>query len=347
MLTKEDLKLMRANSARGMSEAIRRELLKLSYNKGKSTKRKLISALKLGGYEDLLGRTLLCDEVHQKHSRRIDEKFKDRLNRYKALHAGSMKSLSEIAASHIRFVTVLDSVVPVDASEATRRITRFKEDLRKYVGCVSGIWCLGVVEVEVVPLKLMSNLFKQARINGSEKRKFDVCEIMKDEYKDTLFAKEDSYFLIHFHGVAFAGSADKFELMRQQLNMNMYWRRADRQVEIKQLSQKFEGKPKSVERNLSDIAKYITKGGMDMFAGRRYFRYKLSFSYAEDGIGSEDEWMERKWRDDEELKRIRQVEGIEDRQSMLPYEIIELAKVVDGMMGMNRTRTGYQLAIGK
>ena len=36
------------------------------------------------------------------------------------------------------------------------------------------------------------------------------------------------------------------------------WKRTSRQVEIKKLSESFAGKPKSVERNLADIATYIS-----------------------------------------------------------------------------------------
>lgn len=328
---------------------------KQPFNKGVKTEDKLNSALN-GDYVFLRNRTLLTDSVHQDHSQRVEAKLLKKWDKLclEKMHfenefsSHRKKSLEHaIAENHLRFVTIIDSLAPVDGMSALERVVKFREKIKSCIESVSGLWCIGAVELEVVPMKLMRRVYESNSLEGSEKRKFQVCTQLKSSLDGTLFENDESYFLIHYHGVVFAKSKDRLAVLDSNLRSEDDWKLAPRQVEVKQLSESFDGKPKPIKKSLSHIARYITKGGMDMFGGNRYFRYKLNFSYGEDGVSSEEEWVARNWRSDPELKSLNRHEGIDDMMSLNRHEIEQLAVAIDAMMGLNATRTGYLVVAGK
>jgi hypothetical protein len=123
------------------------------------------------------------------------------------------------------------------------------------------------------------------------------------------------------------------------LKKNKDWKREPRQIQLKPISKQFKSKSKPLDKNLVDIARYITKGGNDWIGGKSYLRYKLAFE--NEYLFNEDEWVNKNWRRNEVLKQEHSEEGLEDALSMNVSEIVSLATVIDAMMSFNKTRTGY------
>jgi hypothetical protein len=60
---------------------------------------------------------------------------------------------------------------------------------------------------------------------------------------------------------------------------------------------------------------------------------------------NEEEWSAFNSRRNEQLKGEHIEEGITDVLSLKPPEISELATVIDGMMSLDKTRTGYLVRV--
>ena len=175
----------------------------------------------------------------------------------------------------------------------------------------------------------------------SEHRKLELCEILAEDLKNTLYQSADSLFLVHFHGIITAMQERQFDDFRDRLIKQKRWTKGMRQIELKKLSEEFNGKKKPVVSSLKHIATYITKGGNDWNTGNAYFNYKFGF----EGM-DEDSWIRANVHRDALLKQEHTEDGIEDPLSLTVQEIGELALLIDGMMGLNRTRTGYLVSVG-
>ena len=135
--------------------------------------------------------------------------------------------------------------------------------------------------------------------------------------------------------------------MRLRFESEDVWSKAGHQVQFKSLTEIWGGKRKSVERNLQDIARYITKGGNMILKDNIYFRYKLSFD--QDDLGPELEMIAQGYRSfGESNSMIRQEskeDGIENSMAMTYEEVAFQAQVINKMMEINRGRDGYVLSI--
>lgn len=60
----------------------------------------------------------------------------------------------------------------------------------------------------------------------------------------------------------------------------------------------------------------------------------------------EDTWVRANVHRDALLKQEHTEDGIEDPLSLSVQEICELALLIDAMMNLNRTRTGYLVSVG-
>lgn len=327
---------------------------------GMQTQTRLNKALASIDRRDLQTKTLLTKEVHVEHTQILSKclnkqwrKIKDKalrewLTLEQDFQMGNPKPTDNvIAASHVRFITLLDSVTLLDSNAALQAANRMRNDFQSALNDINGIWCHGAIEVEAISLKMMRRIRRENQNTESELRKFDVCEALAQEFVGTLFESEESLFLIHFHGILTADSESTFENFRKRLHTNSRWKKSSRQVEIKKLSEEFKGKKKSVEQNLDHIARYITKGGNDWDGNAICFRYKIGFD-KQDSIG-EDACTLRGWRRDDALKAEHQLDGIIDPLSMTGYEIGQLAIVIDGLMSFNDNKngTGYLISSGK
>lgn len=306
--------------------------------------KRLASSLSLIDRSDLVDRTLLSAKVHRSHSERLSKRYVAVFNKLmaradgRALRSG-VKAPSEhqVAGSHLRFVTIIDSVSIVDASVAVGIASALKTRISDIVKATPGIWCLGALEVEVVSMEKMRGVRDRDPRSSSEYRKLDVCEVLEKSIKEN----NDSLFLIHFHGVMAAQDESQFEALRANFRSVGQWCLAARQIEIKKLSEEFAGKSKPVANSLNNIAQYITKGGNDWNTGKAYFNYKFGFD-GED----EDSWVRKNVYRNELLRKEHIEDGIVDPLSLSAGEIGQLAILIDAMMGLNRTRDGYLVSAG-
>lgn len=339
-------------------ERLRLESLASKHLIGARNENRLVKALAAGRRLDLVDRTLLSRKIHEVHASRLSKRYISRWEKLRAKAIADWKKLrvitkskkpsdAEIAAQHFRFITVVDSVCSVSSSEAITLVKKLKADLQAIVKSCPGVWCLGVIEVEVVEIDLMKKIKVADKTTETESRKLDVCDVLSKDLSKSLFADETALFLIHSHCLVTANTSAQLETFEAKTRTVKHWKRASRQVEIKKLSESFAEKPKSVERNLIDIAQYITKGGNDWFGGKAYLRYKVGFENYSEDVTDEAIWEAINWRRNKLLQQEHKAEGLTDLLSLTNHQILELAILIDKMMGLNRTRTGYLVSAGR
>jgi len=318
-------------SLKRTAEAINDEYKRKRFNYGSHNKVRLNKALASVGKYELQDTTILSPSVHDVHSKKLANRFLKRVLHYKNLGYKN-NSTSE----KFRFLTLLHSVEITDVHRTIQTIKKFQSLLKNTIEVSKGIWCLGAVEVEVINIKKMRMIHVDQ--TESEARKLTVIESMIKRLRKND-QQLSSFFLVHFHGIVTASSQYRFNDFADALKKNKEWKREPRQIQLKPISTQFKSKSKSLDKNLVDIARYITKGGNDWIGGKSYLRYKLAFE--NEYLFNEDEWVNKNWRRNESLKQELVEEGIEDALSMNVSEIVSLATVIDTMMSFNRTRTGY------
>lgn len=351
----EQIQRLKADSISTMEtlqkEALARRFLVGSHN-GVRLKKSLAVIQRL----DLDGRTLLTPEVHQAHAEKLSKRYEVVLQKLRFKSHNNWSKIpkpyrlekptdTEIAGNHLRFLTLVDSVTAVDASDAVKAAIKLKEKLTTTASSVKGIECLGVIEVEVVSLALMEKFAGIDKVTDSERRKLNVCKILAKDLTSPLYADDKSLFLIHFHGIISASKETQFNDFEEVVKKVDAWSKAPRQVMMSRLSTQYGGKFKSVSENLKHIAIYITKGGNDWYSKKAYLRYKIGFENDDAQVTDEDTWVQKNWRRNELLRQEHSEDGIEDQLSLTAYEIGQLAITIDGLMGLNRTRTGYLVSI--
>jgi len=338
--------MMKGNTAKVMA-AVKQEFQAHRFDYGTHNEVRLRKALASEGLYDLQERTLLSPEVHAIHADRLAKRYLKKLNSVERSVRKQQQDLLKMHRRHrlkvdppslspqdrFRFVTILHSLEPLDIDATMRIIKGFKQQLGSVVESCRGIWCVGAIEVEVVNMALLR---KHKEQTDSEERKFLVCKSMESRLA-TWDQGSSSYFLIHFHGIVVKNQRSGFEELERGFKQR--WNDEPRQVQIKPLSKAFNGMSKTPKDSLIDIARYVTKGGNDWVKKKPYLRYKMSFD--NEHLATEEAWVNTHWRRDEELRGERMEDGLEDTLSMTSLEICALARVIDGMMGLDRKRTGY------
>lgn len=359
MNAKAQIQRLKSDSKLVMA-ALEAEALAQKFLIGSHNAVRLRRALAAGGRLDLVDRTLLTPEIYKAHAKRLADRY---LRNWTRIHDKALQgwkklplqirratikpTAEDIAAAQYRFLTVVDSVTAVDAGAGLKAAIKLKEKLITTASAVKGITLLGSLEVEVVSMRLMREIRRLDQTTDSEFRKLDVCEVLAQSLKGTLYGQEDSLFLVHFHGVVTAQKPEQFEAFYERMRKVKAWSIAPRQLEMKAMSKVYAGRSKSMEQNLRHIATYITKGGNDWCANKAYLRYKIGFENDDAQVNDEATWVAKNWRRNELLRQEHAEDGIVDLLSMTAQEILQLTMVVDGLMGLNRTRTGYLVSAGK
>jgi hypothetical protein len=308
---------------------------------GSWNKVRLRKALAGTGDFDLAQRTLLCEAVHAEHQDRMSSLILAKAEKLKNAESGTKKVCESSVRQRCRFLTLIHSVEVLDVIRTVEEIKLFKKHIENVIYQSKGIWCIGSIEVEIISLDLMEKIQEE---NGvSEKRKLEVCKLLSKHLRKAE-RTHPSHFLLHFHGVLFASKEERFfelenTLKNYKINNKRIWSKAPRQIQLKPISEQFAGKKKTLNANLKDIARYITKGGNDWFAGKAYLQYKLAFE--NDDVISEEEWIQKNWRRNNSLRQERAEDGIESVLSLTKAEIIYLAQTIDAMMNLSRNRLGY------
>lgn len=373
----EQLRTLRTNSEIEMRKLTEFANKLHRFEVGTNHEERLNTALRLTNKEHLKDKTLISHSLHRQHSRRLGEQLIKRWKKVQRdftmrmsrsvqiseqlkielkIQSETKKIISsghEIANKHIRFFTLLDSVCVVDAYEAIILAVGMRNEIKETVRSTKGISCLGVIEASIVAVKKMNDL--ASLFPDKEFYKFTAISVLAERENLTEYcSKEDaSLFLIHFHGVIFAKKEEQFAIFEDNLKQNIRWNVAARQIELTKLSERYNGKTKTVEQNLKDIANYMTKGANNLEKGYYFnFKYKIGPSSEEDWIakcsGSNKISAEFK----RSLKEEYSVEDdwielilIEDTLSLSAYEIGEQIQLVDYLMDLDDTRTGYLINV--
>lgn len=319
--------------------------------------KRLYTALRWTNQKEIFETTLLAPKIHTKHCIQLRNKLlkkwtairnkaRSKLLERIQIAEGLTKKLkgvgkferqivsdSDIANEHLRFFTLIDSVVPLDSFEAIIPIIKMKEEIIEAVNKTKGINCIGAIEIEVVPINKWNYILKEEiRLNKINKEiflKLNCLNRLAEHNNLTEYCSKDdaSLFLIHFHGIVFAKQESQFKNFEEQLKKNTRWNLAQRQIQLKKLSSQHRNKPKTVEQNLKDIAKYITKGGNDMKDGYVSFKYKLNSN------------------NDDDLTTLYEDGVLEDAMSLTYFEISEQAKLINVLMELDKYRTGYLINV--
>jgi Fe-S cluster biosynthesis and repair protein YggX len=341
---------------------VKEELLKYRLLPNEHNKKLIRRVLKLAHKEYLIDKTLLSNEVWSKHQEMMLDRFNKVISRIdnqltktvsKASNSKYSSSVNikfnrkEIISSRVRFMTLLHEVVPVDQDEVIASVERLEKQIRHaFVGHLPSVRVVGAIELEFVNLEIMRKATFEHEGKHSGERKRDTLDSMLKP----IHRNVNHVVLVHLHAIIDLGpnhsveaedrnsrkrkrstlhSGDHKTLVENRIKSYALWANAH-QLQIKTLSESFNGRKKTLEQNLKHIAAYITKGANLLVAGKRYHRYKMSFDQDDLGL-NEDLWFVQ--------------EGTEDTRNMPFSEIVVCAELLDKLMSKRRTRDGYVLTL--
>lgn len=340
---------------------------------------KLKSALEQEGNLYLFEESLLRPENGRKHSKEMTDRFfrkvanidkcesnklkKHQLMNGRAYRRGEPRIKFWGKQKCFQFLTILHEVVQLDNVAAINSVLKLKHHLNEFFSQLEGVGCLGVFEVEVTNTKLMRDICERKKLVsaavGDERakqvdstnenevfRKLTNLELMAKDLKKSLYQNEKSELLVHFHGVIYVPSEAKLAEIRSALEKQTLWNKYPRQILMKELTKKYGNVEKSVEKNLSDLAAYMTKGGNDWIGKRPYLRYKIKFG---EGMPlSDDEIANQSLRTNDLLGGENKSEKKNiDLLSLSVEEINVLSLTIDNMMKMSSKNKGYQFVHGR
>ena len=373
----EQLRTLKTNSEIEMKQLTEFANKSHRFEVGTNHEERLNTSLRLTNKEHLKDKTLISHSLHRQHSKRLAEQLIKRWKKIRGnfiskfnkqvqiaeqfetelkIKSKTKKIISsghEIANKHIKFLTLIDGVCVVDAYEAIILAVGMRNEILETVRATKGISCLGVIEASIVAVKKMNDL--ASLFPDKDFYKFTAIDVLAERENLTEYcSKEDaSLFLIHFHGVIFAKKEEQFAIFKDNLKQNIRWNVASRQIKFSTLSEKckYSGKAKTVEQNLKHIASYMTKGANALKKELFNFKYKTKASSDEDWIS---ECLRNK--SSKEFKRSLKEEysveddwieliKIEDTLSLSAYEIGEQIQLVDYLMDLDDTRTGYLINV--
>lgn len=330
--TLEDLKQNRDRLNRKVFEALLTDRPSI----GSQTKSTLRAALRLGLRPDLNGQTLLERSIHQAHTNHVNTALEKLANRAAGRARGLAQSERErLIRDRIRFVTILYIAEDLSPDTVIDTCAVFKPILMKGLKAGSKE-SIGAIEVEVVNTATdsgqLSALMQQAPAVDKLKTLHDLTPV---------WAKgSERLALIHYHGVVTLKEAGEqgVKLFRNELAKEGLCN-VNRQTEISLLTEEFGGRKKTLRDNLFHIARYITKGGNKLVAGRMTFEYKTSFKQSD--IKQEKELISGHRETGSDVRREKIEDGLENPLAMTFSEVLFQAIVIDRLMGSARDRRGY------
>ena len=195
-----------------------------------------------------------------------------------------------------------------------------------------------------------------------EHRKLDVCEALGSHLGEEILGGESGQLLVHFHGLITVKKESDLDDLLSVLNENPQLTKKPRQIRFQKFRRSYCGTPCSINSSLYNFARYFTKGGNDFINGKSYLQYKLKFP-KDTSLTYEEQLIEWDRMDHHDLeiehdsgtsgfRSNSTVEFIDDKNTInfLTLSILEvnvLTKVIDGMMSLNTTRTGYLVTVGR
>jgi hypothetical protein len=285
--------------------------LRFDLGKHQKTKLKVLGELK--------DRTLLTKSVAEKHATNLEKQF---YGRWRNL---TKKEMNE----RLRFITVLAELAPLDLDATAKAVERMFSKLRIVFGSIRGIEVIGAAEIEIVNVEKMKRMASVA----DEARKLDVIDAMLPAEEKSLYKTGiTSYALVHFHGVIDVGNSGAEKLRKLDMVSRHYWSEKYA-VQIKSLYS-----TKTVKKNLTDIATYLTKGGNENLI------YKIGFGY------DDEDKIQRQLLKAGRAKKEGDYAGIENELSLTIAEVKFLGEAINQMMDRTcskNMRNGYLFKYGQ
>ena len=304
----------------GVDDQMREALAREHVSAGKHSATKLRQAM--------LGKsgTLLHRAVAKEHGDKLFESYVGMFSNSKH-------------ASRLRYLTVVHSVEALKIGDCIAAAEVLRANLKEVL---SGVTWLGVIENEMMNLKLLESFAKQdddsGRVAG---RKFELVRVLAKVIDEKLrydaatdqfmLGSGDCRILVHAHivleidgGGARQISDQEAELLRR---LKKFWN-GSRQVLMTTLSA-----TKTMRANLKDIAAYGTKGGNEHL---RYGRAAFGRIYSED--------VETKMlrHDSRTGVSADEFDSFEDVRAMKTHEIRFLDGLTRKLMDLNNNEgTGY------
>ena len=309
---------------------------------GVKQEKALNGCLVSSGNSHLQGKTLLAKDVRKKHSALMVERLLSLANRVtgekKTGGLSKSRSADEALRNRLQFVTVLHEVCPLElnavaesAEQLIAKIENFAQSLKQQrLGCSF----VGAIEIEIVSMRMMREAHQHDDLDDltSGRRKFKVLDSMLGRSRSLRNAPTVA--LVHCHGIIDLGKCSYDDACTR---LRQLWKKSY-QVEVKNLSEQYRGKKKSVALNLKHIAGYITKGANDKIQDGISLHYKLSF---DKDMESVEDQMIQDWRKVDSIRAERITDGLTHSKSMTMAEIAFHAEAIDMLMGLKRNRMGY------
>ena len=319
-------------------EALNSARLAVGVNQEKALNQCLVSS----GNSHLQGRTLLAKDVRKIHSASMVERLLNLANSVtgekKTGGLSKSRSADEALRNRLQFITVLHEVCPLElnavaesAEQLIATIDNFAQSLKQQrLGCSF----VGAIEIEIVSMRMMREAHQHDDLDDltSGRRKFKVLDSMLGRSRSLRNAPTVA--LVHCHGIIDLGKCSYDDACTR---LRQIWGKSY-QVEVKNLSEQYRGKKKSVALNLKHIAGYITKGANDKIQDGISLHYKLSFDKDMESI---EDQMIQGWRKFDLIRAERITDGLSHSKSMTKAEIAFHAEAIDMLMGLKRNRMGY------
>ena len=320
-------------------KALNSSRLDVGVNQEKALNRCLVAS----GNSHLQGRTLLAKDVRKNHSALMVERLLSLANKVigekKTGGLSKSSSADEALRNRLQFITVLHEVCPLElnavaesAEQLIATIDSFGQSLKQQrLGCSF----VGAIEIEIVSMSMMREAHQHDDLDDltSGRRKFKVLDSMLGRSRSLRNAPTVA--LVHCHGIIDLGRCSYDDACTR---LRQIWGKSY-QVEVKNLSDQYRGKKKSVALNLKHIAGYITKGANDKIQDGISLHYKLSFDKDMESI---EDQMIQDWRKVGSVIRAEnKSDGLTHSKSMTMAEIAFHAEAIDMLMGLKRNRMGY------
>lgn len=358
------------------------------YKNKRWNKHRLNEAIVLHGQPELRTKTLLTKTTHERHSEWLSARFlatftnlynqksvlETKINADRCVHGlleNDPLTQKLYASKHVRFFTVLYEVVELDSDQAIRSVLAMSKIIKKIIGSIKGLHCLGAAEVEPISIPLLELLDEhrsnRAGINALDdstgkhrqeklvkdhrfktSRKFVVCNELWTGFSSPVFSGNYTQLLVHFHGVLIADHEDDFTKLEKKLKKYPQFHKVGYQIEIKKLTEEawgWERQIKTPTENLECIAKYLTKGAPSRTnENEAEYKFKVKFDH---GYAIGDVQSKALESMDDLIVDVANQTSISHtfRVDLTKHEVIALADIINKMMALKKDRTGYLIQV--
>ena len=279
-------------------------------------------------------------------------------------------SLQEFAKKYVRLATFLYEVVELD----TEAIIRSANSMRNHIQDVARkmgkeVDLLGSAEVELISIPLLEVLNAPCRqpidknvlddccdpaqreqlIESHAKsklRKHQVLKALDKPNAPTIFSCDYTKVLVHFHGIIVFKSSASIEKFRSRLKQIEQFNLTKYQIEIKQLSDRWGKRSRTVQENIHYISRYITKGSSSRTElGEPNYKFKVKFDHGD--YITYDQMSALDVMDQQLVDQVSMTGNVHEiRMDLSKSEISILCELIHRMMYSSSSGYGYKISKG-